>query len=190
MQGTQYTPADHTQFCYSRIQLPQFLCLQVGAPSIQDWQDDKQADCASSMLLPEKSTDGNIRLSTAQLTRATVNSQLSRLTDEPDRMPPKHKVTPQYVHLHLSLLVTVDLAATACSAALPGPACTITLLVDHVWHHSRCAYGSRYAALALVAATCMQIDSVRCIACNHTHPLGLRTPLKISRSSIFEAMHG
>ena len=76
---------------------PSSVCLQVASPSIQDWQDDKQADCASRLLLPGKPTDGNIRWSTAQL------------TDEPERISPQLEVTAQYVHLDSSLLVTVDL---------------------------------------------------------------------------------
>ena len=116
--------------------------MQVDEAPTPDRQDSKQDEHVLSMLLPNELTDGNTELITAspELTAAAVKRQPAQLTAEPERASPMHEVTAQYAHLHLSLLETMDLAATAYSAALPGFACTITSSIDHVRRHSHCAF--------------------------------------------------
>lgn len=100
--------------------------LLVDASFMLDRHLDRQVERVLTTHLPEVSTDGNTRSSTAapELIRATVKSEPAQLADEPESMSSKHQVTiacPHYVQFHSLLLLIVDLAAVAYSGTSQIP---------------------------------------------------------------------
>ena len=92
--------------------------MQVDEAPTPDRQDGKQVEHVASLVLPEESKDGNIRVTTAapEFTPATFKEQPGLSADEPSKMSQEQQVT-----IACPLHVIVTRATTAYCGFVAKP---------------------------------------------------------------------